>query len=181
MIDSCYKITVEQFCDCLFEKQYDDITQEAWNKIYVEYCDLMSDASYNESFNTVKEIQELNAKIELAAAILDYFKCVRDPELEKMLRSIGIIPNESYAKTEKSVIARIKKWAAEVQMLQQNLDKTMSNSKKAGRDSFEDSLLAFGQQHKVYYSSRQVTMYQFCKMYKEFEKEAIKNSVNARN
>lgn len=188
MITSCYKITVDQFCDCLFDKQLsvlgegsDQEQQDAWNKIYIEYCDLMNDASYNESFNLVKQIQELNAKIDLASSILGYLRIVRDEELEKMLKQIGIITHKELGKLQASVLSKTKKWAAELLVMQQQLNKLMENKKEGGRDSYEDSLIYFGKNDKIHYSSTTTTIYQFIKLYKEYDRQAQKAALSPRN
>lgn len=187
MITSCYKITVDQFCDCLFEKQYEllgepaEQRQDAWNKIYVEYCDLMNDASYNESFNLMKEMQALNAKIHIIGLSIDYLHCIRDEEIEKILYRLGVKPSEDFEQLQKDGIAEIKKLTANLTTMQKDFDKlTESTGEKAGRDSFENNLLIFGEHRKIHLSATTTTMYQFCRMYKEFERMVQDNALKAR-
>src|ERR1035437_10870844 len=58
LIDDCSKLMLDKFQDCLFENDLSVLiisgspTQEdlqaAWDKIYVQYCQLSQDSSYNE-------------------------------------------------------------------------------------------------------------------------------------
>lgn len=189
MITSCYKITVEQFCDCLFDKQFTVLGEatieertETWNKIYVEYCDLMNDASYNDAFNLLKEMQLLNAKISIVSQCVDYLMVIRDEEIEKILYEAGVKPEKNYSLLQKKAIARIKKLTADLQVMKNDFDQLIEKNKgkDSGRESYEDTLLTLSGIRKVHLSSNVVTMFQFCRMIKEAERQSQKNSLDAR-
>jgi hypothetical protein len=188
MITSCYKITVEQFCDCLCDKQYnvlgdssEDELLKIWNNIYVEYCDLMNDASYNDTFNLIKDMQLLNAKINIITQCVDYLMMARDEDIEKILYEAGVRPEKNFSLLQKKAVARIKKLTAELITMQQDLDKLMDKKREGGRDCFEDILLTLSSVRKVHLTSNNVTVFQFCRMIKEAERQSQKHALDARN
>lgn len=187
MITTCYKITVDQFCDCLFEKKYDILGEGTgneliarWDKIFVEYCDLMNDANYNDAFHLLKDIQALNAKIQIIALCVDYLSLQRDEEIERILYEAGIKPHKDFEKLQKLAVARIKRLTAELQVMRQDLDKLMDKKTESGREQFEDTLLTLSKVRKVHLLTTEVTIYQFCKMVKEAEREYQSQQFNPR-
>lgn len=188
MINSCYKITVDQFCDCLFEKQFnilqcanEEQEQRAWNTIFVEYCELMEDAQYNDAFHLLREIQALNAKIHVIALCADYLLLIRDKDVERILYEVGIKVSDDYSVLQLACIARIKRLTAELQVMQQELDKMMDKKTETGRDSFEDSLLELGYIRKIHLKATEVTIFQFCRMIKDAKRLADKNALKSVN
>jgi hypothetical protein len=197
----CSKLTLDRFLDCLFDDDLGvliiagnptkDELHEAWNKIYLEYCTLMQDKTYNELFEKSKEIITLQAKISLVNGIVQHLCLSYSEELVKMLDRIGlrskILPEDDGEVLEKklaSVVSRGKKWITQLDIQQGELQKLRKKNEngKGGREYFDDTMSILSKFMGYHVRESEISVSRFCRdvnrMNEVLLKEEMKQATN---
>jgi hypothetical protein len=173
---------MDRFLDCLFDDDLSvliisgsptkDDLHDAWNRIYLEYCSLMQDKTYNELFEKSKEIISLQAKISLVNGIVRHLCLAYTEELVKMLDGLGlrskILPEDDGDVLEKklaSVISRAKKWVTQLDIQQGELQKLRQKNEngKGGREYFDDTLSILSKFMGYHVKESEITVSRFCR------------------
>lgn len=200
LYQDCSKLTLVKFLDCLFD---DDLgvliisgspskeqLQEAWNKIYLEYCTLIQDRSYNELFEKSKEVVVLQAKISLVDSIVKNLCLAYDPVLVKMLDNLGlkskVLPEDDgdvlQSKLE-AVITRARRWITQLDIKNDELQKLRKKNEnsKGGREVFDDYLGNLSKFNGYYVNEREITVGRFCRdlnrMNEVLERDEVKKTI----
>jgi hypothetical protein len=188
---------LDKFQDCLFENDLSVLiisgspTQEdlqaAWDKIYVQYCQLSQDSSYNEVFETIKEINDLRAKIYLIDGIIVYLQLSYSKELIDILNVFALrctIKQEDtgavLADKLNTVLGRAKKWNLKLKQKQGDLEKLRTKSTgKLDRNYFDDQLFEISKFNGYHIKASDITVSQFCrslnKIVEHYQREEFKN------
>lgn len=170
---------MDKYLDCLFDNELsvlviegtppEDQLKDAWNKIYVESCQLSQNSSYNEVFELSKAIDELRAKIYIVDGIVSHLQLAYSVELVSILNSLGLncdLKAEHIGRTLiqklNAVVGRSKKWWLMLEQKQKLLDKTREkNTDKMDRNDFEDQLLELGKFLGYHVKASEITVTQF--------------------
>lgn len=188
------RVTLDRFQDCLFDHDLERLIirgkptkkqlSDAWNKIYIEYVEMMNDGSYNEVFDHVLDINEISAKVFFVDRAVQYLIGQYDEKVNKMLNdyglNTGVLPEDDIlVRINKLNLAksRAKSWIVRQQKLQQELDEIMTTKtvKDGGKYYFEDALDAISRYRKYAVRPEQMTVIQFCRTLKQMEQEYIKH------
>lgn len=202
LFQDCSKLILDIFIDCLVDNEFKGLIisgtatekelNEAWDKIYVEYCQLSQDGTYNEVFEVLKEIDDLRAKITIANNAIKHIdissqnKLPLDQDLINILNSMALRCNiregddrEAVVKKLNLVVAYMKKWFPRLTEREEKLNELRkSNTIKIDRVYFDDWLDAISEDKGYHVKSSEITVSRFCrsivKMREQENKEKIK-------
>lgn len=193
----CSKLPLDRFIDCLVDGDLqqliisgaptDSQLQEAWDKLYVEYCNLSQDGSYNETFEVMKVINDLRAKITIVDSIIEHLKIYYDKQLIEILNTFALRCNiiesdkgEVLINKLNLVVARMKKWFPQLSQKEKQLEELRKkNTGKIDRSYFDDCLEAMSEAKGYQVEASKITVSRFCrslvKMNEQAQKENLKN------
>lgn len=197
LYDNCSKLPLDRFIDCLIDNDLqqliisgvptDQDLQEVWDKIYVEYCQLSQDGSYNEVFEVMKEINDLRAKITIATDTIKYLSELNyDKDLVDILNVFALRctitaedAGDILINKLNTVVARIKKWFPRLNQKERELDELRKkNIGKIDRTYFDDVLEVMSEVKGYQIESSKITVSRFCrsliKMNEQAEREQLK-------
>jgi hypothetical protein len=187
------RIELDRFIDVLYYKDYSRLViegtppepalKEAWDAIYVEYCELANDGSYNEVLEKGKEVQVLNAKITLIDGIVNHLRLEYHADAIGLLRGLGIpcdlLSDEDPEPKLKRVLAYGKRFVVQLDIARAVLAKAQEVKKsEAGTEYFDDWLLALGQSFGYAVRAKDLTVAQFCRAIKKLNQQASKKQAN---
>lgn len=197
LYNDCSKLPLDRFIDCLIDNDLSqliisgtasqDELQETWDKIYVQYCQLSQDGTYNEVFQVMKEINDLRAKITIADNIIKHLQINYDKELVDILNVFALRCTITEADTKEAliaklniVIARIKKWFPRLHQKEKELEELRKkNTDKIDRTYFDDVLEAMSEVKGFQIEASKITVSRFCrslvKMNEQAQKDTLKN------
>ncbi len=201
LYNDCAKLPLDRFIDCLLDNELSQLIisgtptqeqlQEAWDKIYVQYCQLSQDGSYNEVFEIMKEINDLRSKITIVKNVIDHLQLSFDKELVDILNVFALRCNivesdkgEMLVNKLNMVVARMKKWFPRLSMREKELDELRNkNIGKIDRSYFDDILEAMSENKGYQVEASKITVSRFCrslvKMNDHAQKENLKNMKHA--
>lgn len=189
LFQSCNKISVAAFLDCLFDNDFEGLIREgeppeneiklSWDKIFAEYCGLMQSDSYNELFEVTKKINVIEAKIVLVENICQHLEINEDEQLTKILKNLGLRPGNPV--DIEGVRTRAKNFLVEIEVLKKDYAKLLGTNKEITRDYFYDLLSMLSHEFQYAVKANDITVYQFCKdvvaVNKRYEKERMDNEL----
>lgn len=174
------RIPLNLFLDCLFDKDYtaliisgepaEDELMEAWQKIYLEYAELVNDGSSNELYNKTIEINYLNTKVFIIDKIVTHFKLSYNEDLIKILKYYGVDPGitaeddtETRLKKLETVVARSKRWITQLDILRKEFEvlQDTGKTKSSGREGFESNLFAISSFQKYSILEKDISVRQY--------------------
>lgn len=179
LYQTCNKLNLEVFLDCLYDNYLAGLTlkgnptEEAlkaqWQKLYIEYCMLLQDTSYNEVFELTKTINTLYAQMTLIDACVQHLLNEYDLEIVEMLNHFQLRCDVTEADTEeilikklKGVIGRAKKWLVDVQVAEAELELIQDKEvNSTPRSYFYDTLLTISKHFGYHMKSSEITVYEF--------------------
>lgn len=197
VFNDCAKLPLDRFIDCLIDNDLSQLIisgtatqeqlQQAWDKIYVQYCELSQSGSYNEVFEIMKEINDLRAKITIANNTIAFLQLNYDKDLVDLLNTFALRcdvkeddKGEVLIDKLNMVIARMKKWFPRLSMREKELEELRKqNTGKIDRVYFDDCLEVMSEAKGYQIEASKITVSRFCrsltKMNKEAQKENLKN------
>lgn len=186
------RIELDRFIDALHYREFnrlviagnppEEVIKEAWDAIYLEYCELMNDGTYNELLEKSKEVQVLNARITLIDGIVKHLRLSYDERLVKLLRDMAIPcdlqPNDPDTELKlKKVLAWGKRLIIQLEAARKEVAKAQGEKREqAGEDFFDDWLLALSRAYGYAVRAKDMTMAQFCRAIKKLNKQAEKQA-----
>lgn len=201
LYNDCGKLPLDRFIDCLVDNDLSQLIitgtateselQTVWDKIYVQYCQLSQDGSYNEVFEILKEIDDLKAKITIANNSIKHLQLSFDQDLVNVLNSLALRctvkdgdKGEVLINKLNAVVARIKKWFPRLSKAEKDLNVLReTNTGKIDRAYFDDVLEAMSEHKGYQIEASKITVSRFCrslvKMNEQAQKENLKNLKNA--
>jgi hypothetical protein len=188
------RLELDRFLDVLFEKDYsrliisgdvpEDVLKEAWASIYLQYCELTADGSYNALFDKTKQIQEMNGKIALLDGIVQYLQMCYDPDMVKIVNEFGIgldlTAADDAAKKLKMVQGFIKRMIVDMGILKKEVEALEEEGKThTGLDHYEDWLMVMSKASGYAVKAHDITVMQFVRQQKKINEQAIKQQRHA--
>jgi hypothetical protein len=183
------RLSLEAFQDALFDHDYSGLIiegrptkrqlQDAWGKIYLNYCEL-SDTAQSPMVEKIKQVQYLNARVELGRGIASHLEQVYDAELVAMISQLGVpgvncAPGDDRKPTVKLMLAYVKRWATDRDVAQKELDELQSeNGAKIGREYFDDWLEALSAARRYAVRAVDITVAQFVRATKKLSEQYSK-------
>jgi len=186
-------VPLDIFLECCFDKDYDrlvitgeateDEKLQAWEKIYVEYANLLTEGDGNDLYNKTIEINYLSTKLFIVNKIVKHLSISFNTELLDILKYYGVDnrisendSNDQRCKKLEIVIKLCKRWNTELDLLHKEFEALQAehSDKKGGRETFEDSLTNISVYRKYSVIDRDITVRQFLKSIKAMEQQAIK-------
>lgn len=208
LFNDCSKLVLDIFIDCIVDSNLkgliisgvptDKQLSEAWDKIYVQSCQIAQNGTYNEVFSVLKEIDDLRAKITIASNTVRHLDISSqnelpfDQDLINILNSLALRCNLKDSDTREvvvtklnSVIARAKKWVPRLTEREAKLNEIRStNNTKIDREYFDDWLEAMSKDKGYHVKSNEITVSRFyrsmAKMNEDSRKEQIKHLQRAK-
>lgn len=193
----CHKLTIDKFQDCLFDNNYTSLIISghpshaelvaAWDKVYMEYCELSQNGLYNEIFEVMKTIEDLNAKINICNNIILYLQYGFDQRLVDILNSLALRcdvtaedEGQILIKKLNGVIGRIKKWFPKLTESEKELERLRNeNTGKMDRGYFDDILEAMSEVKGYYIRGEEITVARFCRTFAKMQLDAEKAQMKA--
>jgi hypothetical protein len=188
------RIELDRFIDVLYHKEYhrliisgnppDEVLKEAWDAIYLEYCELMADGTYNELLEKSKHVQLLNGRITLIDGIVKHLRLCFDQVLVDMLGTMAIPCDLSIDDPEpefklKKVLAWGKRFVVELDVARKDLEKAQAQKRQEqGDDYFDEWLMALSKAYGYAVKAKDITVTQFCRAIKKLNKEAEKQATH---
>lgn len=170
----------------LYEKEYDRLIiegpvleatlKEAWSKIYLEYCDLTNDASYNELFDKTKRIQEMNARISLLDNIVQCLQLKFSSRMVQIVNEVGIgldlKGDEDPAPKLKMVQGRLKRMILDMENLKKDVEQLQLDKRgSAGIEQFEDWLQIMSKSYGYAVKAKDISVIQFVRNQKRLTEQ----------
>lgn len=186
IINTCYKLTMTKFLDCLFDNNYsalgegsEEELQDAWKKVYNEFVNLRQDKTTSELFNISKEMELLRLKLKMINECLKvlWIRHNRDVVLE--LQKLGFAHlrfdaanKPQYLKQLNDVAEISKRYQVDITKREKEIAALMQKNKgkTVGRESF---LLINGNLSKYmnfYVDNTKVVVADWCVMVNQLEK-----------
>lgn len=186
---TCEKLPLDIFVDCLIHGDLSGLgqgdMQPVWDKIYLQSLDLSNSGSYNETWECMKEINDLRAKITEATAIIDYLQMVYDDELVGFLNQMGLrcilTPEDTgdvIIEKLNGVVGRMKKWFPRLSQREAELKEMQKEGgQKIGADYFDNWLEVITQQWGVMVRAADITVARFYRAVNKISQRAAVESV----
>lgn len=182
---------MELFLDCLYDDELKVLIisgeadeaelRAAWNKVYLEYCSLMQENSYNEVFDLTVQINWYNARIDLVDRIVVHLKMAFDQVLIDILNGEDMRLQCNVKEEDRDgaliaklnrVVSKAKKWLVELEIAEARLEELQSETAEATtREDFEDSVLVIGKYNGYHIKKMEITVSEYCRMLKKLDKE----------
>lgn len=188
------RIELDRFLDVLIDKDYrrlimegdapDSVLKESWATIYLQYCELKQDGTYNELFDKTKKIQEMNGRITLLDGIVQHLQLCYDPLLVKMVNEMGIglelEAAEDPMKKLKMIQGRIKRMILDMQNLERDME-VLQNEKSEtnGIEYYEDWLGAMSRAYGYAVRAKDISVMQFVRNQKKLNEQSLKQQKDA--
>lgn len=197
MFTGCDKLPLDIFIDCLLDNQLNLLIIEGaatpqelennWNKIYTEYCQLSQQGSYNEVLELSRDINDINAKINIVNVIVKHLQLSFDQDLVNMLNSFALqctitVEDQDLILVTKlnQVIARMKKWFTIITQKKRALEKVRSeNTGKTDRAYFDEWLDIMSEQKGFYISADTITVSRFCRSMVKIREQAGRDEIKS--
>lgn len=189
----CSKLPLDCFIDCLVDGDLTALIisgnptekelSDAWEHIFLEYCELTSSVSHNASFGLLKEINDLKAKIIIVNNTVEYLSIRWDADLVNILNQLSLnctlkSEDEQYQKKLRGVLARSKQWYTRLETAKKELEES-HKSNKIERSYFDEMLNAMSTMNKYQVDSRTLTVSRFCKALARMAKQAEMYQIKA--
>lgn len=151
---------------------------EAWDKIYVQSCQIAQNGTYNEVFSVLKDIDDLRAKITIANNTVRHLdlssqnKLPFDQDLINILNSLALRCNlkdedsrEVAVNKLNGIVARTKKWFPRLTEREAKLEEIRSlNNDKVDREYFDNWLDAMSEHNGYHVRANEITVSRFYRM-----------------
>lgn len=188
------RIELDRFLDVLYDKEYsrlviegnppESILKEAWNTIYLQFCELSQEGEYNELLDKTKKMQELNARIVLLDGIVMQLQLDYDPLLIRYVNEMAIplvlTAEEDPIKKLKQVQGRVKRMILELRKLETEVQALQSNQRdQTGIDYYEDWLSIMSKSFQYAVRAKDITVMQFVRNQKRLNEQAKKQKNGA--
>lgn len=183
----CNKLPLDIFIDCFIDDDFSGLGEgpelpEVWDKIYIEYCQLSQDGSYNEVFEIMKEINDFRAKITIVSNCLTYLQMQYDADVVAVLNTFALRctlkpDDQGRVMVDKlnQVVARMKKWFPMLKQKEKDLDALRKeNTGKIGREYFDDALELMSEVKGYQVEASKITVARFCRALLKMKNDAIK-------
>lgn len=202
LYQDCAKLPLDIFIDCLLDNDLQqliisgvatqDQLQITWDKIYIQYCQLCQDGSYNEVFETLKEINDLRAKIHIVNNIIQYLQICFDNDLVALLNSYALdctltAEDKGQVMITKlnMVVARMKRWLTILSQKEKKIEELREQKTGKITRAYFDEVLETLSDYKGYQlKSSELTVSRFClalsKMNEERKQQQVKNIKHGR-
>jgi hypothetical protein len=177
LYQDCSKISLEIFIDCLIDNNLTGLgegtTQEreaAWDKIYLEFCNLSQSTNYNQVFELMKDINDNKAKITIVDNIVKHLQLRYDEELIDLL-NIFALPcditaddvEEILVEKLNVIVAYMKRWYPRLEQKEKELDELRSkNTGKMDRAYFDEILEIMSERKGYMIEASKITVSRFC-------------------
>lgn len=193
--DDCGKLPLSRFIDCVLDNNLAALViegepseselKQAWDIIYLQYCQLSQAGSYNEALELNREIEDLRAKIQLTNACVQVLAIRYEPDVVGLLNFFALRcdvlqDDEGDVLIGKlnMVIGRAKKWAVMLEQKQKQFDTLQGTEmKKIDRGHFDDLIDALSTFKKYQVEADRITVSLFYKglanMQAYYEKQQI--------
>lgn len=187
------RIPLDRFLDCLFDKDYErliisgegnqDELLIAWEKIYLEYSEIVSSGSGSDLFQKMIEINSMYGKIFLVRKIVYHLYFAYCEDDIKILYQYGmdggITESDTYEQRcvkLNDINNRVKTWEVNLQALHKEYEEiqTENTESKGGREIYEDGLSNISTYRKYSIRECDITVRQYVKGLKAIEQYAIK-------
>lgn len=184
------RIWLDRFIDVLHHREFnrliiegnppEEALKEAWDAIYMEYCELMNDGSYNELLEKSKEVQMLNGRITLIDGIVKHLRITYDAVLVNVLKDMAIPcdlqPDDPDPEFKlKKVLAWGKRLVIQMDQARKAVSEAQADKQgELGDNYFDDWLLALSKSYGYMVKAKDITLVQFCRAIKKLNKEAEK-------
>ena len=177
---------LDRFLDVLYEKDYnrliiegdvpDGVLKEAWSAIYLEYCELMQDGTYNELFDKTKRIQDLNARISLLDNIVQCLQLKYSVRMVKIVNEMGIgfslTAEEDAVPKLKIVQGRMKRMIIDMETLKKEVEQLQQVKREAaGLEVFEDWLSIMSKSYGYAVRAKDISVIQFVRNQKRLTEQ----------
>lgn len=189
---SCDKLPLDIFIDCLIDGDLSGLgpgdQTATWDKIYIEYCQLSQDGSYNEVFEIMKEINDLRAKITIANNCITFLQMGYDAEVVGVLNLFALRCNIGpddrgmvLINKLNTIVARIKKWFPMLAKAEKDLETIRAKSEGATitRSYFDDVLELMSDIKGRNIEASSITVSRFCRVLVKLNKDALKKEADA--
>lgn len=162
----------------------ESVLKEVWAAIYLQYCELQQDGTYNELFDKTKKIQELNGRITLLDGIVQHLQLCYDPLLVKMMNEMGIglelEATEDPMKKLKIVQGRIKRMIMDMQNIERDIEGLQNEKRETnGLEYYEDWLGAMSRAYGYAVRSKDISVMQFVRNQKKLNEQSLKQQKDA--
>lgn len=195
LYQTCDKLMLDIFIDCLLDHSLDLLIIEGtaseqelettWDKIYVESCQLNQGESYNEILELTRDINDINAKINIVNNIVTHLQLSFDQELVNVLNTFGLRcevkeedkGNELTIKLN-NVIARAKKWLMVLGQKKRALEEIRGkNTGKTDRAYFDEWLDVMSEQKGYHVESNKITVSRFYRSMSKIRNDAERDEM----
>lgn len=188
------RIELDRFLEVLIDKDYrrliiegdapESVLKEAWATIYLQYCELQQDGTYNELFDKTKKIQEINGRITLLDGIVQHLQLCYDALLVKMVNEMGIglelESSEDPMKKLKMVQGRIKRMILDMQNMEQEIEGMQHEKRETnGIEYYEDWLSAMSRAYGYAVRAKDISVMQFVRNQKKLNEQSLKQQKDA--
>ncbi|GAC1392817.1 MAG: hypothetical protein NVSMB46_09630 [Candidatus Saccharimonadales bacterium] len=196
----CEKLPLDIFIDCLIDNDLKQLIisgtatekklQEVWDNIYVQYCQLSQDGTYNQVFELMKEVNDLRAKITIVNSIVTYLQIRFDKELVDILNVFTLLcditeddKDDVLITKLNLVVARMKNWFPLLEQREKDLEEIRkTNTGKVDRAYFDDALDIMSEAKGYQIEAGKITVSRFCRslvrMNEQAKKEQLKQKVH---
>lgn len=189
LYSDCSKLPLDRFIDCLVDNDLSQLIisgtptpeqlQETWDKIYLEYCQLSQNGTYNETLELYREIYDLRAKISIVNNTIQYLQISYDRELVLILNKLALgctVTEEDKGEVLidklNGVIARMKKWFPKLKQREKELEELRKeNTGKVDRSYFDNWLDAISIDFGFMIESSRITVSRFCRAIAKLNKQ----------
>lgn len=188
------RLELDRFLDVLFDKDYsrliikgeppEEVLKEAWTSIYLQYCDLAGEGTYNELFEKTKQIQEMNGKITLLDGIVQYLQMCHDSDMVAIVNEMGIglelTQQDDAPKKLKIVQGYIKRMILDMEELKKDVLR-IEGERKEGADMayYEDWLTVMSKTYQYAVRAKDISVMQFVRQQKRINEQNAKQQRHA--
>lgn len=195
-------LPLDRFILCICEADYkqlvitgeapDDAVFAMWDKIYLEFQDLMNENDHSVTTDLVGKIDKKVSEFDLLNSIINHLKYEFDndrvQDLNKILKKLGIsIPlkiedREEYFVALGRIRIRANKWIVDIGELKAQLakkqQKEVTGKTTNPIDYFEDSLDAISKDQGYNIKANELSTAQFCRKVNKLKEKVKKQQLN---
>lgn len=147
-----------------FTKKY---VSNAWDNISQEYIELSGNKTQKVILSMVKDISQLKGKLFIVQAIVDRLSVSYDPDLVRMLISLGFNNRynpenkESYIQDLKRTITKAKSMLVQISEKEKSLSAIQSGNEKSTASDYENYIAQLSKYQGYFIDPKNTTVAQF--------------------
>lgn len=159
----------------------DQALKEAWNHIFLQYCELIQDGAYNELLDKTISLQEANGRIAFLDGSVMYLQATYDPTVIKLINEMAIplklSPDENPIPKLKIVQGYIKRRIFDRDRLEKDVVELQTKNTDAVTIDYFDEWLSIMSKHMGYaVLAKDITVRQFVRNQKRVNENAARQN-----